>query len=163
MILILPPGSPRCNEGQTYTQILKTHPPPSGTEHKCGNLFWRTLPLFSIPPSALAGPVPQRNIPQHVSFCTNPVFQRQVETTLQASPKLTNNCSTPTSLLSHGPSRSETGLPPPGRRENVPKITQLTRQAHFLDHLQSDMKSLQYAKQTNKLSHLYKNDTAYLL
>ena len=48
------------------------------------------------------------------------------------------------------------GSPPPGRRENVPKITQLTGSAHFseTDHLQSDMKSLQYTKQTNFLIYI---------
>ena len=57
------------------------------------------------------------------------------------------------------------GSPPPGRRQNVPKITQLTGSAHFseTDHLQSDIKSLQFTKQTNKFSHLYKNDSSYLL
>lgn len=94
MTQILLPCSSRWNEGDTYTQIFQTYLPPLETEGKCSSVFWETPSLFSIPPSALAGLFPQRAVPQHWSFYTNAVFQRWVETTLWASPKLTGSYNT---------------------------------------------------------------------
>lgn len=107
MIQTLPPWSSRCNEGGNYTQIFKTHSPPSETACKCSSLFRKHHLCFSFHPLPWQGHSIKKAVPQHLSFCTNPVLQRQVETTLWASHRLTNSSCTPVSP----PSTSETRFP----------------------------------------------------
>lgn len=50
----------------------------------------------------------------------------------------------------------KSGSLPPGKRENIPVITQFKYEAYFLEkgYLQIGMKLLQYPKQTNNLTYI---------